>query len=48
MSKQWCDYCKKTTVQKNLTNNKSGNDEYRCSECGMRNYTIQGFNWNLM
>jgi len=45
---KWCNNCKKSTEQKAITNNSNGNNEFRCLICGCKNYTIQGFNMNLM
>jgi len=45
---QWCQTCKKETEQKLIDGNDKGNCEYECLVCKCRNYTIQGFNSNLM
>ena len=44
---RWCDGCKKPTKQKFIVG-RDGNNTYKCTICGLRNYTIQGFNMNLM
>ena len=51
MSEQWCNNCQRATKQEMImcgANDNIGNAEYKCEICGYRNYTIQGFNMNLM